>query len=103
MLGGAAVVLCNDSAALHLAVALGRPVVTVFGPTNPRRTGPYEQQASVLKAGLPCMPCYYRRLKQCPIQHQCMTDIDVEQVTRALAAAVSQARDTRANLTPTTI
>ncbi len=101
LLVGAAVVLCNDSAALHLAVALGRPVVTVFGPTNPSRTGPYGQPASVLQAGLACMPCYYRRLKQCPIQHQCMTDIDVEQVTRALTAAVSQVDATRANLTPT--
>ena len=103
LLGGAAVVLCNDSAALHLAAALGRPVVTVFGPTSPSRTGPYGQPASVLQAGLPCMPCYYRRLKQCPIQHQCMTDIDVEQVTRALAAAVSQVGDTHASLTPTAI
>jgi len=103
LLGGAAVVLCNDSAALHLAVALGRPVVTVFGPTNPSRTGPYGQSASVLQAGLPCMPCYYRRLKQCPIQHQCMTDITVAHVTRALAAAVKQAGDARANLTPTVI
>ena len=103
LLEGAAVVLCNDSAALHLAVALGRPVVTIFGPTSPSRTGPYGQPASVLQAGLACMPCYYRRLKQCPFQHQCMTDIDVEQVTRALAAAVSQVGDTRANLTPTAI
>ena len=103
LLDGAAVVLCNDSAALHLAVALGRPVVTVFGPTNPSRTGPYGQPASVLQAGLACMPCYYRRLKQCPIQHQCMTDIDVEQVTRALTAAVSQVGDARANLTPAAI
>ncbi len=103
LLGGAAVVLCNDSAALHLAVALGRPVVTVFGPTNPSRTGPYGQPASVLQAGLACMPCYYRRLKQCPFQHQCMTDIDVVQVTRALAAALSQVDDPRANLTPTVI
>jgi len=102
-LGGAAVVLCNDSAALHLAVALGRPVVTVFGPTNPRRTGPYGQSASVLQAGLACMPCYYRRLKQCPIQHQCMTDIDVGQVTQALASAVGPALDPDANLTPTAI
>jgi lipopolysaccharide heptosyltransferase I len=89
LLQGAAVVLCNDSAALHLAVALGRPVVTIFGPTNPGRTGPYGRPASVLQAGLPCAPCYYRRLKQCPIQHRCMTDIDLAQVTRALAAALS--------------
>ncbi len=103
LLGGAAVVLCNDSAALHLAVALGRPVVTIFGPTNPKRTGPYGQPASVLQAGLVCMPCYYRRLKQCPIEHQCMTDIDVAQVTRALATAVSQVGGPRANQMPTAI
>ena len=96
-------VLCNDSAALHIAVALGRPVVTVFGPTNPGRTGPYGRRASVLQADLACVPCYYRKLKQCPLQHQCMADIEVAQVTQALTAAVSPVDDTRADLTRTAI
>ncbi len=91
LLDGASLVLCNDSAPLHIAAALGKPLVTIFGPTNPRRTGPYDRLDHVLQAKLPCIPCYYRRLGQCPIQHQCMADIDVEQVNRALATAVSKA------------
>lgn len=84
LIDGAALVLCNDSAPLHIAVALGKPVVAIFGPTSPERSGPYGRPDSVLQAHLPCMPCYYRKLSQCPIQHQCMSDIDAQQVIQAI-------------------
>lgn len=47
----------NDTGPMHVAVALGRPVIGLFGPTEPTRTGPYGQVAHVLRAGLPCAPC----------------------------------------------
>ena len=84
LIDGAALVLCNDSAPVHIAVALGKPVVAIFGPTSPGRTGPHSRPDSVLQARLPCVPCYYRKLSQCPIQHQCMTDIDAGQVNQAI-------------------
>jgi ADP-heptose:LPS heptosyltransferase len=45
---------------MHIASALRRPLVTLFGPTNPIRTGPYRRQDSVLRLDLPCSPCYSR-------------------------------------------
>jgi heptosyltransferase I len=47
----------NDTGPMHVAAALGKPVVALFGPTNPRRTGPYGQVEQVLQLDLPCVPC----------------------------------------------
>jgi ADP-heptose:LPS heptosyltransferase len=47
----------NDTGPMHVAAALGKPVVAVFGPTDPRRTGPYGQIEEVLQLKLPCVPC----------------------------------------------
>jgi len=47
----------NDTGPMHVAAALGRPVVALFGPTEPRRTGPYGQLEHVLHMDLPCVPC----------------------------------------------
>jgi heptosyltransferase I len=47
----------NDTGPMHVAAALGRSVVALFGPTEPRRTGPYGQLENVLRLDLPCSPC----------------------------------------------
>jgi len=47
----------NDTGPMHAAAALGRPLVALFGPTEPRRTGPYGQLENVLRLDLPCSPC----------------------------------------------
>lgn len=47
----------NDTGPMHVAAALGKPVVALFGPTEPRRTGPYGQLDRVLQHPLPCRPC----------------------------------------------
>lgn len=60
LLGGASLVIANDSGPMHIAAALGRPLVTLFGPTNPLRTGPYRRPDSVLRLDIPCSPCYSR-------------------------------------------
>ena len=51
------VAVSNDTGPMHVAAALGKPVVALFGPTEPRRTGPYGQLARVLQHPLPCAPC----------------------------------------------
>jgi lipopolysaccharide heptosyltransferase I len=76
-------VLCNDSGPMHIAAALQTPAVAVFGPTNPKRTGPYGDGTRVLRTDLPCSPCYLRRLEQCPHDHECMRSVSVEAVLEA--------------------
>jgi heptosyltransferase I len=48
----------NDTGPMHVAAALGKPVIALFGPTEPRRTGPYGQLENVLRIDLPCSPCF---------------------------------------------
>jgi lipopolysaccharide heptosyltransferase I len=61
LLDGAALVIANDSGPMHIAAALNRPLVTMFGPTNPIRTGPYRRMDSVVRIDIECSPCYSRR------------------------------------------
>jgi heptosyltransferase I len=85
----AEVCVTNDSGSMHLAVAIGRPVVSVFGPTDPIWVGPYGRPHAVVRAGLPCSPCYLRRLQACPNGHACMKEVTgamvVERVEEVLA------------------
>jgi len=83
------VVVCHDSAPMHLAAALARPLVCILGPTSATRTGPYGAAATILQADLPCVPCYLRKLSQCRHDHGCMTDIDVESVLRSVIQAAA--------------
>ncbi|MBV9125191.1 MAG: glycosyltransferase family 9 protein [Planctomycetes bacterium] len=79
----------NDSGSMHLAVALNKPVVSVFGPTDPVRIGPYGRPQAVLQADLPCTPCYLRKIRHCPHDHACMKQVTgamvVERVRTTLA------------------
>lgn len=82
-------VFCQDSGPMHIAAALGRPVVALFGPTNPARTGPYSIDAQVLQKDLPCSPCYRR---ECPLgHHNCMRLIEPAEAIAALKRPVTQA------------
>jgi lipopolysaccharide heptosyltransferase I len=80
LMGRAAVCITNDSGPMHFAVALGRPVVSVFGPTDPLWIGPYGQADAVVRAGVPCAPCYLRRLSACPHDHACMRQVTAAMV-----------------------
>jgi lipopolysaccharide heptosyltransferase I len=58
VLRASAAVITNDTGPMHMAAALGKPVVALFGPTNPRRTGPYGQiDRALQRRDLPCVPC----------------------------------------------
>lgn len=78
----ARLVITNDSAPMHIAAAVGTPIVTVFGPTDPKRTGPYRARARVLTHSLPCMPCL-REHCTWHVPLQCMHEIHPDQVAEA--------------------
>lgn len=75
-----AVAVTNDSGPMHLANALGRPTVSVFGPTDSLWAGPYQHREAVVEAGVPCAPCYLRRLKHCAYGHRCMHLVSADTV-----------------------
>jgi len=78
------VVLTNDSGPMHVAAALGTPVVALFGSTSPELTGPGlpgDPRHQVLRAAAPCSPCFRR---SCPIDLRCLTAISVSQAVSAL-------------------
>jgi heptosyltransferase-2 len=72
--------LTNDSGAMHIAAAVGVPSVTVFGPTDETATGPVGLRAQLVRQPVECAPC---KLRECPIDHRCMTRVTVEQVVAA--------------------
>lgn len=75
-----AVFLTNDSGAMHVASAAGVPTVAVFGATDDTTTGPAGPLARVVREPVPCSPCL---LRECPIDHRCMTGIAPARVARA--------------------
>jgi heptosyltransferase II len=78
-----ALLVTNDTGPAHLASALGRPTLVIFGPTNPATTRPFAASAEIVRRPPDCAPCM---LRDCPIDHRCMTAITAEEVTaRALA------------------
>jgi len=84
------VLVCNDAGARHVAAAFGVPCVMFLGPTSLEKTALNLEQVRVLVADVHCRPCY---LRNCPIDHRCMTRIPV---ASAVAHAVSALREATA-------
>jgi ADP-heptose:LPS heptosyltransferase len=84
------VLLTNDTGPMHVAAALGTPVVVPFGSTSPELTGPGlpgDARNCLIKSDAPCSPCF---LRECPIDFRCLNDISVEQIVEAAIAAQSR-------------
>ena len=82
----------GDSGPLHLACALGVPVVALFGRSDPAWCGPYSDLARVITLGWPCSPCRrwpHERWRPCLRRYGCVRRIPVERVAEALLQAVS--------------
>ncbi len=75
LVDGAAMVVMHDSGPMHLATALGKPMVALYGPTSPKRTGPYCRSDAVARLELPCSPCYIKTTGACPHGHRCMREM----------------------------
>jgi heptosyltransferase-2 len=82
------VFLTNDSGAMHVASALSVPTVAVFGATDDTTTGPTGELAHVVREHAECSPCL---LRECPIDHRCMTSVEVPRVTAAASLLLSEA------------
>jgi lipopolysaccharide heptosyltransferase II len=87
LIGQARLLMAGDSGPVHLAAALGTPVVAVFGPTDPRVYRPYTNRATILHAALPCSPCYdSRTTAECRLGYApplCMTLVPAARVIKA--------------------
>jgi lipopolysaccharide heptosyltransferase I len=81
----------NDSGSMHLAVALGKPVVSIFGPTDPLWVGPYGRPDAVVRVDLPCSPCYLRQLRSCPHGHACMSQVSGDVVIARAESILARA------------
>ncbi|MDI6776690.1 MAG: glycosyltransferase family 9 protein [Syntrophales bacterium] len=89
----AALLVTTDSGPMHIAAAVGTPVVALFGPTDPSRTGPFGQGHTVIQKGLPCSPCF---LKKCATK-KCMYEITAEDVFHEVKEKFSTHRKEKVN------
>jgi lipopolysaccharide heptosyltransferase II len=80
MAAACSVYLTNDSGPMHIASALGVPTVAIFGATDEKATGPAGVNSAVVREPVECSPCL---LRECPIDHRCMTRVSAERVTIA--------------------
>jgi heptosyltransferase-2 len=78
-------IISNDSGPMHVAAALGLPLVAIFGSTNERATGPLGLRARIVKHPVECSPC---GLRECPIDFRCMNGISVDDVYLATLESV---------------
>lgn len=86
LLSRCACLVSSDTGPLHLATAVGTPVIGLYGSTDPRRTGPVGKSHRVLISGLPCVPC---EEKMCPLgTRACMAAITVDEVLDAIRKAI---------------
>ena len=83
LISAASCVVTNDSGMMHVAAALSRPLVAVFGSTSPALTPPLSADVEIVSLELDCSPCFKR---SCPLQHtHCLTRLPPEQVLDAMA------------------
>ncbi len=91
LLSVADAVVSNDSGLMHIAAALGRALVVVYGSTSPGFTPPLGERVRVERTGVDCSPCFQR---ECPLtenRYRCLTELDPARVVAALDELVSDA------------
>ena len=85
-LRGCALLLTNDTGAMHLAALLGVRVVAVFGSTEPALTAPLGDGHVIIRHHVECSPCF---LRECPIDFRCMKSVTTQEVVDAVMSILS--------------
>ena len=85
-----AVAFGPDSGPMHIAAAVGCPVVSLWGATAAERSAPWGFAEFAISGAIPCHPCY---LRQCPIGRECMRRISPEEVEASVRRALAMRRD----------
>jgi heptosyltransferase I len=92
LLGGAALVVSGDTGPLHIAAAVGTPLVGLFGPTRPERNGPWDARDEVVSRAAVCQ-CHHKR--QCQIGAPCIEGIALDEVVAAVDRRLAREQETR--------
>jgi len=87
--------LTNDTGPMHIAAAFDVPLVAVYGPTDMRTTSPYGEGHALVRHEVDCSPCL---LRECPIDHRCMTGVTVDMVVEAALAQLGTMNDERGTM-----
>lgn len=82
-------VVSNDTGPMHIAAALGKPVLGLFGPTDPRRTGPYGSSHRILRRNLACVPCMKDTCAHVP-PYECLESISPGEVAGGVEARLTR-------------
>jgi heptosyltransferase-2 len=72
--------ISNDSGPMHIAAAFAKPLVAIFGSTDHATTSPYAENAVIVRKNVDCAPC---KLRECPTDHRCMTEVTADDVVKA--------------------
>ena len=89
LLSASNLVVSNDSGLMHIAAALHKPLIAVYGSTDPSFTPPLNEQAKIVRLGLECSPCFKR---ECPLHHlNCLNDLRPKMVLQATEILLNEA------------